>query len=226
MTWFPASGAADNSIHLQLAGAIAVAATGLDIQGVLRKYLFTPYGMSESSCALPSPKVPQLAVCLVTTARDYEQFLLKTLTHGVLPDALVVESERDYTPFLRPYYTLYGLYAFGHFIECFDAINGFTAACDEARIHADPGAFGFYPLIDRKRGYYMQVVAFEHTVISYPRSGIPEYLRLAAKPLVDQVMAGVNISATAEHHTPALVGLTLSDVNYIANCYLHPEKCV
>eukprot|EP00966_Prymnesium_polylepis_P199857 4631767-Prymnesium_polylepis.1 len=41
-----------------------------------------------------------------------------------------------------------------------------------------------------------------------------------------QVMAGVNISATAEHHTPALVGLTLSDVNYIANCYLHPEKCV
>jgi len=213
-----------NSIHLQLAGAIAVSASGLDIQAVLQKYLFGAYGMVGSSCAYPSPKVPQLAVCLVTTALDYQQFLLRTLRYDVLSTALVAESEKDYTPFLRPYYTLYGLYAFGHFIECFDAINGFTAACDDAKIQCDPGAFGFYPLIDRKKGYYMQVVAYE-TAVNYPRAGIPEYLRLATKPLVDQVMAGVNISSTASHHEPSLLGLTLSDVNYIANCYLHPKEC-
>jgi len=214
-----------NSIHLQLAGAVAVQASGLDIQGVLRKYLFAPYGMVDSSCAQPSARVPQLAVCLNTTAADYERFLLQTLRHGVLSRELVEQSEKDYTPFLRPYYTLYGLYAFGHFIECFDAINGFTKECEAAQVHCDPGAFGFYPLIDRKRGYYMQVVAYEATTISYPRSGIPEYLRLATKPLVDQVIDGVDISATASHHTPAQLGLTLSDINYIADCYLHPEHC-
>ena len=71
----------------------------------------------------------------------------------------------------------------------------------------------------------VQVVAYE-TAVNYPRSGIPEYIRLATKPLVDAVMAGVDISATSAHHTPELAGLTLSDVNYIANCYRHPEKCV
>ena len=102
-----------------------------------------------TGCALPSPQVPQLAVCLVTTAHDYQQFLLKTLKGDVLSRELIAESEKDYTPFLRPYYTIYGLYAFGHFIECFDDANGFTAECDAARIHCDTGAFGFYPLIDR-----------------------------------------------------------------------------
>ena len=77
-----------------------------------------------------------------------------------------------------------------------------------------------------KNNYYMQIVAYEATPLTYPRSGIPEYLRLAVKPLIDAVMAGEDISSNAGHHTPKQMGLTLSDVNYIANCYLHPEKCV
>ena len=27
------------------------------------------------------------------------------------------------------------------------------------------------------------------------------------------------------HHGPAQKGLTLADVNYVADCYLHPEHC-
>ena len=50
-----------NSIHLQLAGAIAISVTGLDIQGVLKKYLFDAYDMGETSCALPSPQVTWMA---------------------------------------------------------------------------------------------------------------------------------------------------------------------
>ena len=49
-----------NSIHLQLAGAIAISVTGLDIQGVLKKYLFDAYSMGETSCALPSPQACSL----------------------------------------------------------------------------------------------------------------------------------------------------------------------
>ena len=60
-----------NSIHLQLAGAVAMAASGLRIQEVISKYLLEPYGMVDSSCALPTRSNPQLAVCLETTGLDY-----------------------------------------------------------------------------------------------------------------------------------------------------------
>ncbi len=68
-----------------------------------------------------------------------------------------MESEKDYTPFMDNYETLYGSYGFGHFLECFDSVVGYSAACKEANIHADPGAYGYYPLIDRKNNFYMQV---------------------------------------------------------------------
>merc|ERR1711939_398778 len=54
-------------------------------------------------------------------------------------------------------------------------------------IQGGPGAFGYYPLIDRNRGYYMQIVLAED---SQCRSEIPEYLRAAAKPMVDALVAG------------------------------------
>ena len=92
---------------------------------------------------------------------DYERFLHATLTRSVLSAELVAESERDYTPFLADFYTLYGDYGFGHFLECFDSPGGFTAECAERQVHCDPGAYGFYPLVDRKLGFYMEIVAYE-----------------------------------------------------------------
>mgnify|MGYP006883397917 CR=1 FL=1 len=68
--------------------------------------------------------------------------------------------------------------------------------------HADPGAFGYYPLVDRKNQYYMQIVADEDGKF-YPRSGIPEYLRLLVKPLVDGIMNGMYPESLA-HHTPGM----------------------
>ena len=65
------------------------------------------------------------------------------------------------------------------------------------------GAFGFYPLIDRKRNYYFQIVAYESSRRDYPRSGIPEYLRFLAKPLADAVIEGeAGLEFAAAHHTP------------------------
>ena len=174
--------------------------------------------MNNTYCNEPTAEIPQLAVCLNTTGRDYASFLHKTLTRTVLGADLVAESERDYTSFLpkAPLF-IYGDYAFGHFRECFDSYNGYNDDCEKANVHVDPGAFGFYPIIDRQHEYYMEIVAFEGSYVSYPRSGIPEYLRQLVKPLVDAVIvAGDDPIAHLEnvekfaHHTPSLNGRSKS----------------
>mmetsp|Transcript_12419 Transcript_12419/g.27463 ORF Transcript_12419/g.27463 Transcript_12419/m.27463 type:complete len:414 (-) Transcript_12419:131-1372(-) len=212
-----------NSYHLQLAGAVVQRATGLTMQQVLKKYLTDAYDMVDTSCEGPNP---QLAICLTTTGRDYANFLSGVLGYSPLSKAIVDESEKDSTPFLAKWYTLYGDYGFGHFLSCFDSVNGFTKDCKNAQIHADPGAYGFYPMIDRKNQYYLEVVAYEHTAKTYPRSGIPEYLAQLVKPIVDDIMAGKDVSDSSQHSTPAHQRMSLVDVNYIADCYLHPLHCL
>jgi hypothetical protein len=249
-----------NSVHLQLAGAVATHAANMTIQEVISKYvlveyfecimtglstyftaiitnryLLDPYEMNNTYCNEPSLEIPELAICLNTTGRDYASFLHKTLTKSVLGADLVAESEKDYTSFLpkAPLF-IYGDYAFGHFRECFDSYNGYNDACDKANVHSDPGAFGFYPLIDRHHEYYMEIVAFEgNSELTYARSGIPEYLRQLVKPLVDAVIVGgddpvANVENHLKfgHHTPALNGLGLADINYIVGCYADPESCL
>ena len=256
--------------------------------------------MKSTTCAEPSLDRPQLAICLQTVGDDYQNFLHATLAHTVLPKSLVDASEQDYTPFLNSSYSLYGDYGFGHFLECYDSVAGFTEECKKAQVyvrvlrlslafrwcpnmymhryalsrihvrctllvqcwmccfqqwlvycclcvsaglsvhlsikpaarplavgivqscgriptcarsHSDPGAFGYFPLIDRRLGYYMQVVAYEAGQY-YPRSGIPEYLRLAAKPLVDAIIEGNHgESEKFAHHTPRTYELLLNRVD-------------
>ncbi|CAE7763419.1 unnamed protein product [Symbiodinium sp. CCMP2456] len=175
-----------NSNHLQLAAAVAVTVTGLDIQQVIQKYLVTAFGMEDSS--YPG-RCPDFGADLYTTGADYEKFMKKLLGYEVYKKSLIDESEVDATPFMKDFYTLYGDYGFGHFLMCFDSVKGFTKECEEAHCHMDPGAFGFIPLYDRKNNYYMQVVAAEIPPTGYyPLSGIPEYLAVAIKPHVDAIM--------------------------------------
>lgn len=222
MTGDPGTVFGYNSYQLQLAGAMVTHASGLTIQQVIHKYLFTPYNMTNTFC---SGSNPQVAVCYVTTGRDYANFLAGVLGYKALSKAITDESEIDATPFIAHDYTLYGDYGFGHYLGCFDSVAGFTQECKDAKVHTSPGGFGFFPLIDRKYDYYMELVAFEHTDITYPRSGIPEYLMQAAKPVVDAIMRGEDVSATSAHATPEFQGLTLADVNYCALCYMKPVYC-
>mmetsp|Transcript_25915 Transcript_25915/g.41717 ORF Transcript_25915/g.41717 Transcript_25915/m.41717 type:complete len:406 (+) Transcript_25915:97-1314(+) len=211
-----------NSYHLQLAGAIAVAATKKNITQILSHYLFKSFNMSSTDC-MDGASNPPLAVCLKTTGKDYGNFLHRILAHKVIPKSITNEMEKDYTPVpvMPAGPTLFGHYCFGHFYECFDSELGFTEACRKANIHSDPGAFGYYPLVDRSNGYYMQVVV-EESGTFYNRSGIPEYIRLLAKPYVDLIMNGKDPSYADRSFAGKL---TLEDVNYIHACYMNDPSC-
>ena len=64
------------------------------------------------------------------------------------------------------------------------------------------------------------VVAFEHGA-SYPRSGIPEYLKELAKPYMDLLVQGK--STYYNHHS--LKVLSMDQLDYVNDCYFHPEHC-
>ena len=88
------------------------------------------------------------------------------------------------------------------------------------------GAFGFIPYIDRKNGYYLEVVAAETTPTgSYPLSGIPEYLAVALKPHVDAILSDNPPTTCPSLHTRYDFGLGLADVNYCLDCKLYPDHC-
>ena len=212
-----------NSNHLQLAAGLAVAATGLPIEQVVRKYLLRPLNMTDSHYA---GKCPDFAGSLVTTGRDYERFLQGVLAYDFPSAELVLESEKDATPFLSGY-SLYGHYGFGHFLACFDSTAGFTDACADARSHFDPGAFGFIPIIDRKYGFYLSLVAAEVAPTgSYPLSGIPEYLAVALKPHVEAILSQQPPGSDAHlAHTPQFLSMSIADTNYCLDCKLNPEHC-
>jgi len=213
-----------NSNHLQIAAAVAVAVTGLNIQQVITKYLVQPFGMNHSFYA---GSCPDFGGSLVTTGADYERFMYGLLSYKTIKKDIIVESEKDATPFMSDYYTLYGNYGFGHFLMCFDSVHGMTDKCREAKCHMDPGAFGFIPIIDRKYNYYMEVVSAEISPTgSYPLSGIPEYLAVAIKPHIDAIMTQGNLDPM-EHlsHNPEFLSLSVADVNYCLNCKLNPEQC-
>merc|ERR1712154_621331 len=82
----------------------------------------------------------------------------------------------------------------GHWFDCIGYAAGqvqgssapLTKLCLNENIPAGPGAYGYFPLVDRTRGYYFQIVLAED---SQCRSEIPEYLRVIAKPVVDAIVA-------------------------------------
>lgn len=90
--------------------------------------------------------------------------------------------------------------------------------CLNEAIVGGPGAYGYFPLIDRKRGYYMQIVLAEDMNC---RSEIPEYLRILAKPMVDAILAGEPI--TQEKLLSSRGGLLLREI-YDIYAYL-PPRC-
>lgn len=180
------------SIHLQLAAAMAVSASGLAPDVIFQRYVYQPLGMNGTSW-FPK-KNPMMAAGIVTTGADFEKMLNKMLSYEFLGQKVLSEMEEDWSAPVSPCGDgWFGHYGMGHWFDCMGYGSGqakgssaqLSQWCADEKIQAGPGAFGFFPLIDRKRGYYMQIVLKED---SKCRSEIPEYLRILAKPLVDAIL--------------------------------------
>ena len=219
--------------HLQFAGAMAVAASGLEIDHLFERYLYRPFNMTSTTWT--PTKNPQLAVGITTTADDFEQMLHRLLTYEVLPKSVLDVMETDYSqPPVDPSGDgWFGHYGMGHWWECLgygtpsshgNERRALPQDCLDAKIQAGPGMFGFYPLLDRSEGggaagpkrprYYFQVALQEPE----PLSGIPEYLRLAAKPVVDAILSGADADAFPKDEYLAVgAGLLQRDLDDIAS---------
>ena len=170
---------------------------------------------------------PSMAGGIVTTGNDFENLLQRLLTYKVLSKEVLDQMERDYS---RPGRTvgrrLVRALRHGPLVgsaldmarragapSCLQSAwmptsrlgpgNSDTTRCSTG---AEGRAAG-----PRRPPYYMQVVLQEPDALS----GIPEYLRIAAKPYVDVIMAGGTAGANRTSLLQQGGGLISRDFSYI-----------
>ncbi|CAK9107368.1 Pyrophosphate--fructose 6-phosphate 1-phosphotransferase subunit alpha 1 (PFP 1) (6-phosphofructokinase, partial [Durusdinium trenchii] len=195
-----------NSFHLQVAGAMAATRAKLSTQQLLQKYLIHPLNLKNTSWM--GGENPGLAGNMMTTPEDYDSILRAYVGNELLPPWVSFEMERDYlapdvqvsnaSTFLV---TLLGHYSFCNYFECFPPKSAkFTPECKKANIHMDAGLFGYYPLVDRAKGMYMQIATARvpHSQKDFYAPTIASMvLRKMTKFLVDGAL-GVESTETAE----------------------------
>mmetsp|Transcript_12352 Transcript_12352/g.30807 ORF Transcript_12352/g.30807 Transcript_12352/m.30807 type:complete len:443 (+) Transcript_12352:66-1394(+) len=218
----PGSTWAYNSFHLQVAGAMAASAANLTVQQLLHKYLIGRLSMHGTRWL--GGENPTLAGSMITTGDDYDKLLRAYVAYELLPKHVADEMEKDYleqpvkiantSSFLAG---LLGHYSMCTYFECLPPKPSvFTPGCKKAGLHVDAGLFGYYPLIDRAHGTYMQVVAMKMVTSKldfYLPTISSMVLRRIIKPLVDKALhppspCGVlaAIAAAATNFSDSAVG--------------------
>ena len=209
-----------NSFHLQIAGAMAAKAAGISLQQLLHKYLIDKLQLKRTEWLLGQN--PQLAAGMASTADDYDVILRAYMAYELVPKAVADEMERDYLspPFasqvcdwcdsLTDYF---GHYSMSNWYECLHSWSGgatsntsWTARCARDRIHMDLGLFGWYPLMDRKKGVYFQIAQMVVAALNdteNPGCIGATLLRLQVKPAVDRALGH---GVTSAEDTSAAAG--------------------
>jgi len=210
-----------HSLHLQIAGAMAAKASGMTIKALLEKYLTRRLGM-RSSFWIGYPN-PHLAATMISTGNDYDKLLRSVLSYELLPKEVIDQMEKDYTAApvrasnLSKDAFLLGTY--GHYSMCtyFECVGqNWTDKCRQNGVHADPGAFGYWPLIDRTKGYYMQIVTLriarlpawvkeKYHIDSSLLAALPAMctapLRFGLQPLVEHALGQGEVSGASLQET-------------------------
>lgn len=172
-----------NELHLQLAGCMAVAATGETMVRLAAKHVFEPCGMR--STAFSNNANPALGAGLRSSHVDYLLFLEKYFRGELLPPGLMAEMERDQYPRAHRAAADEGWhYGLTSWIECPAGVHEWGEACIELGLHSSGGTAGFRPQVNRKRGYYIQIGAF-----LLPGIGAPITLALSRRlqPLLAEI---------------------------------------
>ncbi len=137
------------SSHMQVAGAMAIAAGGYsDWQALFTAYKAATGLFGSSVYNKPRRRNPRLAGGMTWTGRDYVQFLRALQAGELLSEPTMALMFSDQIGTLRieaspaedidvPWH-----YGFGLWLECPS-----LTTCDEAKFFSSPGAYGAYPFL-------------------------------------------------------------------------------
>lgn len=154
----PGSAFSYGPAHLQIAGAMAEAATGMSFPQLFRQQVADIAGMSGATAyVFASASNPRLSGGATSTIEDYAAFLAAMLDGRMLTDIDTYVADRTAgLPVLHapeaPAASGEWHYALGAWRECDD--RPFSSNCAAARLVSSPGAFGWTPWIDFDRGYW------------------------------------------------------------------------
>lgn len=146
------------STHLQVAGMMAIKASGLSSwQEVFEQFKSETGLFSSANYDLPSMQNPRLAGGMHWNAKEYLEFLEALYKKRILNTDLINQMTSDHvngaTIGYSPALSAIGEdwhYGFGNWIECHADPNN----CTLTTKISSPGAYGAYPFIDYKNRYY------------------------------------------------------------------------
>ncbi|MGH1540335.1 MAG: serine hydrolase domain-containing protein [Arenicella sp.] len=146
----PGEGYDYNSVHMQVAGLMAIRALNVDSWKEVFKQFQTEFNIfSHSAYNLPSTTNPRLAGGMTWTARDYRKFLKKLSSLDIVDQPLLNEMSTSQTARLNIIGSPWG-YGLGLWVEC----DLSEANCSMANRISSPGSYGSYPFIDYRHNYY------------------------------------------------------------------------
>ncbi|MEC8050027.1 MAG: serine hydrolase domain-containing protein [Myxococcota bacterium] len=145
-------------IHLHIAAAMAVSATGLRWNQLFRQYVGAGLGLAvQTGFGLPSLENARASGGGTASASDYATILQSYINGTILTAESVSQMSQDRTPIDSvtmesvPAVASDGVawhYAFGSWRECNQPI--YDESCEGDGVISSPGAFGFYPWWDRR----------------------------------------------------------------------------
>ena len=176
--------------HMQIAGLMATAATGQNIQDLLTERLGTPLGLSVTEYPSAAGDNPRFSGQMRSSADDLALILTAVLAGDLVDDRDGYLEDRTASVLFDSRPTGLGdadwHYGFGFWKECDDLT--YTDACDTEPTISSPGAFGMTPWIDFEHGYW-GIVAIEAIAIDgRPASQVSVELEQALQPLIEAAL--------------------------------------
>jgi len=191
--YWPGTNWAYGETHLQILGAVMEIIYDQPIETILADAL-KQFNMTNS--VFEGGKHPVLAATLRSTGNDYEQFLIQYFNDKLVPSDYRNLIEGDYntppgvssTEINEIMELFVGHYGMTMWYECAMAVETIpymSEKCEVDDVHSCPGLFGYWPLVDRKNNYWMQIVV-EGAAVTGCIKG--QFVRLIVKPFVDAAM--------------------------------------